>query len=134
MSGEPRGLTRQQMCDRLAMEFADGWIVNLGVGIPTLCSNYDCGDRLVIFHSENGVIGYGALAKPGAHGHLVGGDVGKADPRQSLRRLVRLGRADQDPWLSPAAQLRHRALEDEPARAHHPHVRADLVDFCQQVR
>ena len=65
MSGEPRGLTRQQMCDRLAMEFADGWIVNLGVGIPTLCSNFDFGDRLVIFHSENGVIGYGPLAPRG---------------------------------------------------------------------
>jgi len=28
------------MCDRLAMEFQDEWIVNLGVGMPTLCSNY----------------------------------------------------------------------------------------------
>jgi 3-oxoacid CoA-transferase B subunit len=65
MSDEARGLTRQQMCDRLAMEFADGWIVNLGVGIPTLCSNFDFGDRQVIFHSENGVIGYGPLAARG---------------------------------------------------------------------
>ncbi|HTZ76560.1 MAG TPA: 3-oxoacid CoA-transferase subunit B [Stellaceae bacterium] len=66
MSTEARGLTRQQMCDRLAMEFADGWIVNLGVGIPTLCSNFDFGERQVIFHSENGVIGYGPLAPRGA--------------------------------------------------------------------
>ena len=36
---KPR-LSRQTMCDRLAMEFQDGWIVNLGVGMPTLCSNY----------------------------------------------------------------------------------------------
>ena len=35
---DAKGLTRQQMCDRLAMEFADGWVVNLGIGIPTLCS------------------------------------------------------------------------------------------------
>ena len=27
-------LERQAMCDRLAMEFQDGWIVNLGVGCP----------------------------------------------------------------------------------------------------
>jgi 3-oxoacid CoA-transferase B subunit len=72
MSERAKGLTRQQMCDRLAMEFEDGWIVNLGIGIPTLCSNFDFGDRLVIFHSENGVIGYGPLARPGAEDlHLV---------------------------------------------------------------
>lgn len=59
---EAKGLTRQQMCDRLAMEFRDGWIVNLGVGIPTLCSNYLFGEKAIIFHSENGVIGYGPLA------------------------------------------------------------------------
>ena len=32
MTAEKTKLTRQQMCDRLAMEFQDGWIVNLGVG------------------------------------------------------------------------------------------------------
>ena len=57
MSERAKGLTRQQMCDRLAMEFQDGWIVNLGIGIPTLCSNFDFGDKQIIFHSENGVIG-----------------------------------------------------------------------------
>ena len=40
MTAEKTKLTRQAMCDRLAMEFQDGWIVNLGVGMPTLCSNY----------------------------------------------------------------------------------------------
>ncbi|MBV8169221.1 MAG: 3-oxoacid CoA-transferase subunit B [Alphaproteobacteria bacterium] len=62
---EAAGLTRQQMCDRLAAEFQDGWVVNLGLGIPTLCSNCKFGEREIIFHSENGVIGYGPLAKPG---------------------------------------------------------------------
>jgi 3-oxoacid CoA-transferase B subunit len=60
-----RGLTRQQMADRIALEFQDGWIVNLGVGIPTLCSNTDIGGRHVIYHSENGVIGYGPIAPAG---------------------------------------------------------------------
>ncbi len=55
-------LERQSMCDRLAMEFQDGWIVNLGVGMPTLCSNYVDPSKDIIFHSENGVIGYGSLA------------------------------------------------------------------------
>jgi acyl CoA:acetate/3-ketoacid CoA transferase beta subunit len=61
MSGT-KGLTRQQMADRVAREFQDGWIVNLGVGIPTMCSNTDIGDREITYHSENGVIGYGPVA------------------------------------------------------------------------
>ena len=64
MSGT-KGLTRQQMADRVAREFQDGWIVNLGVGIPTMCSNTDIGDRDIIYHSENGVIGYGPVAPAG---------------------------------------------------------------------
>jgi len=64
MSGT-KGLTRQQMADRVALEFQDGWIVNLGVGIPTLCSNTDIGNRDIIYHSENGVIGYGPIAPAG---------------------------------------------------------------------
>jgi len=67
MSERAKGLSRQQMCDRLAMEFGDGWIVNLGVGIPTLCSNFDFDDKEIILQSENGVIGYGPLAAPGCN-------------------------------------------------------------------
>jgi 3-oxoacid CoA-transferase B subunit len=65
MSDAAKGFTRQQMADRIAAEFGDGWIVNLGVGLPTLCSNTDIGDRHIVYHSENGVIGYGAIAAPG---------------------------------------------------------------------
>lgn len=65
-------LSRQQMCDRLAMEFQDEWIVNLGVGMPTLCSNYVDPAKDIIFHSENGVIGFGPLAPEGQEDrHLV---------------------------------------------------------------
>jgi 3-oxoacid CoA-transferase B subunit len=64
-----KGLTRQQMADRVAREFQDGWIVNLGVGIPTMCSNTDIGDRDITYHSENGVIGYGPVAAPGEEDH-----------------------------------------------------------------
>ena len=53
MSGTTsKGWDRQQMADRLAREFQDGWIVNLGVGIPTLCSNTDIGDRDITYHAE----------------------------------------------------------------------------------
>ncbi|WP_149539591.1 3-oxoacid CoA-transferase subunit B [Siccirubricoccus phaeus] len=67
-----KGWDRQQMADRLANEFQDGWIVNLGVGIPTLCSNTDIGDRDIIYHAENGVIGYGPVLPAGQEDlHLV---------------------------------------------------------------
>ncbi|RAI59394.1 3-oxoadipate CoA-transferase [Roseicella frigidaeris] len=60
------------MADRLAREFQDGWIVNLGVGLPTLCSNTDIGDRDILYHAENGVIGYGPVLPPGEEDlHLV---------------------------------------------------------------
>jgi 3-oxoacid CoA-transferase B subunit len=72
MSGAAKGWTRQQIADRLANEFQDGWIVNLGVGMPTMCSNTDIGDRDIIYHSENGVIGYGPIAPVGEEDlHLV---------------------------------------------------------------
>jgi 3-oxoacid CoA-transferase B subunit len=65
-------LDRQDICNRLAMEFQDGWVVNLGVGMPTLCSNFAFGDTTVLFHAENGVLGYGPLAVPGQEDlHLV---------------------------------------------------------------
>ena len=50
------------MAHRIAAEFQDGWIVNLGVGMPTMCSDFVVPGRIVIFHSENGVIGYGRRA------------------------------------------------------------------------
>ena len=80
-------LTRQAMCDRLAMEFQDGWIVNLGVGMPTLCSNYVDPSRSIINQSENGVIGYGPLAAEGHEDrHLVnaGGQHVTAQPGMAI--------------------------------------------------
>ena len=72
MTTEKQPIDRQTMASRLAMEFQDGWVVNLGIGIPTLCSNYKHTDREIIFQSENGVIGYGALSLKGEEDpHLV---------------------------------------------------------------
>ena len=68
---EKSRLTRDVMAARIAREFEEGWVVNLGVGIPTLCSNYASG-REVTFHSENGVIGYGGMPPRGEEDlHLV---------------------------------------------------------------
>jgi len=59
MAGER--LDEQTMAIRAAKEFQDGMIVNLGVGIPTFCSNFVAPEREVLFHSENGVIGFGPI-------------------------------------------------------------------------
>ena len=61
--GEP--LSRQAMADRIAMEFEDGWVVNLGVGMPTLCSNFVHPERQITYQSENGLVNYGPLAVEG---------------------------------------------------------------------
>lgn len=44
---------------RCARELEAGQVVNLGIGIPTLTANYLPDDAGVIFHSENGVFGFG---------------------------------------------------------------------------
>jgi 3-oxoacid CoA-transferase B subunit len=56
-------LDRQAMANRLAMAFEENWVVNLGVGMPTLCSNYNLDDKDIVFQSENGLIGYGPYAE-----------------------------------------------------------------------
>jgi 3-oxoacid CoA-transferase len=53
-------LTRAGIAKRAAGLVKEGTYVNLGVGIPTMVSNY-LQDRDVILHAENGVLGYGQM-------------------------------------------------------------------------
>ncbi|HSB47903.1 MAG TPA: 3-oxoacid CoA-transferase [Burkholderiales bacterium] len=62
-NGKP-GLTRQGIAKNAARLVRDGTYVNLGVGIPTMVSNYLV-DRDVILHAENGVLGYGRMLSEG---------------------------------------------------------------------
>jgi 3-oxoacid CoA-transferase subunit B len=59
-----RGLTREEMARRLAMDLRDGYVVNLGVGIPLLIPQFIPEDVEVILHAENGILGLGPAPAP----------------------------------------------------------------------
>jgi 3-oxoadipate CoA-transferase, beta subunit len=57
-------IPRAELAARIARDIPEGSYVNLGIGAPTLVADYLTGDREVILHTENGLLGMGAAPAP----------------------------------------------------------------------
>jgi 3-oxoadipate CoA-transferase beta subunit len=58
-------LTNAQIAWRAAQDIADGAYVNLGIGFPELVARFQPEGREAIFHTENGVLGFGKAPPAG---------------------------------------------------------------------
>ena len=58
-------LTPTQMAWRAAQDIADGAYVNLGIGLPEMVAKFQPPGREAIFHTENGILGFGKAPEPG---------------------------------------------------------------------
>jgi 3-oxoadipate CoA-transferase beta subunit len=58
------GIDRNALAARIAKDIPEGSYVNLGIGAPTLISNYLPADLEIILHTENGMLGMGPEPAP----------------------------------------------------------------------
>jgi 3-oxoadipate CoA-transferase beta subunit len=98
-------LGRQGMAARAARDIPEGWLVNLGIGIPTLIADFVPEEREVLFHSENGIIG-----------------MGKAPPKAAINPFL-VNASSQHVTLRPGGSYVHHADSFAIARGGH-------LDLC----
>ena len=81
---EPIG--REVIAMRAAREFKDGYVVNLGTGIPIRACDFIPEGITVILHAENGILGYGPVVEQGGSFDLkdAGGKLVSLKPGMSF--------------------------------------------------
>jgi 3-oxoadipate CoA-transferase, beta subunit len=58
-------LSPSQMAWRAAQDIEDGAYVNLGIGFPEMVAKFQPPGRQAIFHTENGILGFGEAPRTG---------------------------------------------------------------------
>ncbi len=58
-------LDRAAIAKRAARDLVDGSTVNLGIGIPTMCADFLPDGVELLYHAENGILGFKELSAPG---------------------------------------------------------------------
>lgn len=59
------GWSKEEMAQKVAADIPDGSYVNLGIGIPELVADHVPKGIEVIYHTENGLLGMGAIPEKG---------------------------------------------------------------------
>ncbi len=58
-------LNRAAIAKRAARDLVDGSTVNLGIGIPAMCADFLPDGVELLYHAENGILGFKELSAPG---------------------------------------------------------------------
>ena len=90
----PAAVMREKIARRAALEFDDGCYANLGIGMPSLASNFIPEGKTVHLQSENGILGkyVGPLVKPPVVDLIVSSNTSPPLDEYSARWVLR-------PWI-----------------------------------